>query len=150
MTTLQSPGSAATEHDLTAALQRALQATLFTSGLLITPRRVAQVAREIGHGFQAFVTQGDGASVYEAGQRLASDGLGHASVLAIVEALHESSWRQAAGAQEAQPASVSYCGKLLAGYMSERESSLLREQERTRVALERARAQLRPDAPTAP
>src|SRR5688500_13120319 len=109
MTTLPPPGQTANEHDLTAALQRALQATLFTSGMLIAPRRVAQVAREIGNGFQAFAHQGDGGVVYEAGRRLASEGLGHTSVLAVVEALHQISWRQGAGSQDAQPASVSYC-----------------------------------------
>jgi hypothetical protein len=141
MTTLSPARPTGSEHDLAATLQQALQATLFASGQLITPRRIAQVARDIGAAFRAFEQQNDCDAVCEAGRRLATEGLGHGSVLAIVEALHGSSWRQGACPEDHLPASVRYCGKLLEGYMSERESSLLREQERTRLALERARAQ---------
>jgi hypothetical protein len=43
------------------------------------------------------------------------------------------------------PVSVRYSNPLLAGYMAGREAYLLQEQERTRLALERARAQDTPE-----
>ena len=141
MTIIDTPPLAINEHDVVAALQRALQATLFTSGLRITPRRVKAVAHELGVAFQACVQQNDYSAARQTGQHLASEGLGHGSVLALVEELHRSSWKNGGCAEASLPASVRYSGGLLEGYMAERESLLLREQERTRVAFDRARTQ---------
>jgi hypothetical protein len=60
--------------------------------------------------------------------------------LALIDVLHHVCWRSYDSTADGAPVSVQYCNPLLAGYMAGREADLLREQERTRLALERARA----------
>jgi hypothetical protein len=137
-----SAGSASLdENHLVSELKQALQATIFTSSLRIAPRRVHQIAQEIAAAFRRFLEAQEHADIaYTYGQTLAGEGISHQAILALIDALHRICWESAHRSTSGSPVSVRYGNPLLAGYMAEREASLLREQERTRLALERARA----------
>lgn len=141
MTTLDVPATL----DTTVVAQRlltALRSTLFGSRLTITPRRISQIASEIAADFCHYTSgTGNADATRTFGRRLANDGLGHSAVLALVSALHEVAWQHHQSEATAAPISVSYNGALLAGYMEERETYLLKEQEISRLALERVRTQ---------
>ena len=123
-------------------LKRALQSTIFSSNLRVSPRRVNQIALEIAVTFCLFLAERDSdAPTFEYGQRLASEGVGHRTMLALIEVLHRASWELADISGADLPASVQCSSQLLAGYMAGREAYLLQEQERTRMALDRARTQ---------
>jgi hypothetical protein len=123
------------ETYLAVELKQALQATIFTSGLRIAPHRVQQISQEFAAAFCQFLEEQPHAEVaYAYGLRLAQEGIGHGAMLALVDVLHHVCW------ESADPTSVQYGNPLLAGYMAGREADLLREQERTRLALDRARA----------
>jgi hypothetical protein len=123
-------------------LKRALQSTIFNSSLRISPRRMNQIAQDIAKMFGRFLEeQASAETTYAYGQHLAGEGVGHRTILALVEVLHCASWGQADSRDASLPVSVRCSSQLLAGYMVGRETYLLQEQERTRLALERARAQ---------
>jgi hypothetical protein len=128
--------------DLSKSLRSALQDTLFGSRKRVTPRRLGQIAEDASASFGAYVeSPTDAQTVCDFGRRLASDGLGHTTILALVATLQTYTWGQAVGHGAKQPAAVSYSTSLLCGYMEEREAHLLKEQEMSRRALDRARAQ---------
>jgi hypothetical protein len=128
------------EH-LEIELRRALQSTIFNSNLRISPRRMNQIAQDIAKTFGRFLEEQTSAeATYAYGQHLAGEGVGHRTILALVEVLHCASWRQADSQGTDLPVSVRCSSQLLAGYMVGRETYLLQEQERTRLALERPRA----------
>jgi hypothetical protein len=130
---------------LAAALKQALQATVFTSSLRIAPRRIQQISHEIAAAFHEFQKERqDTAITYTYGRHLAQEGLGHDGILALIDVLHRACWESAGATASGLPASAQYCHPLLAGYMAGREAHLLQEQERTRLALERARTQAAP------
>lgn len=129
---------------LAGKLQAALRATMFGSRLTITPRRSSQLAAACATSLQRYLArEEDDASINRFGQDLAHEGLGHSSLLAKVEVL-----QGVALAHGPQPAAAPgierYILALLAGYMQGREAYLLAEQERTRLALERARTNPQP------
>jgi hypothetical protein len=124
-------------------LKRVLHTTIFSSNLCISPRRVGQIALDMAKMLRQFLEQQDNAEATHAyGQHLAGEGVGHRSILALVEVLHCASWAQADSQGVEIPASIACSSHLLAGYMAGREAYLLQEQERTRLALERARAHM--------
>jgi hypothetical protein len=130
------------ETHLVTELKQALQATIFTSSLRIAPRRVHQIAQEVAAAFRRFLEGQEHADIaYTYGQALADEGISHQAILALIDALHRICWESAHRSTSESPVSVRYGNPLLAGYMAGREASLLREQERTRLALDRARAQ---------
>lgn len=124
---------------LAPALLAALRPTLFESGRLVSPRRAGQLAATFAGSFQAYSADEAGDTAARAfGQQLAHEGLGHSGALALVAALHQ---QVDAGPSADRRRAVAYCGALLAGYMAAREALILREQEQTREALQRARAE---------
>lgn len=129
--------TAAAWEALARQLQAALRATIFESRLAVTPRRLAQLADEAAADFIGYADGHNDAMARALGRRLAGEGLGHRAALALVEALHS-----AAETQGQRQTTAQYCTQLLWGYMEAREEHLLREQERTRIALERARARM--------
>lgn len=123
--------------ELTDQVRSALQATLFGSRLRVTPRRIGQIAGEASAAFLAYLAAPeDGEAARLFGLRLANDGLGHTTLLALVGALQQFAWERAG-----TPLANTYCGLLLGGYMEGREQYLLAEQERVRNALDRARTE---------
>ena len=136
------PASLLDRERLEIELKRALQTTIFNSNLRISPRRMNQIALDIAKAFGQFLEeQASAETIYAYGQHLASEGVGHRTILALIEVLHRASWEQADSRGADLPVSVRCSSQLLAGYMDGRETYLLQEQERTRLALERARAQ---------
>jgi hypothetical protein len=136
------PAASLEQERLENELKRALQSTIFNSNLRIAPRRLNQIALDIAKMFGRFLKEQSSAeTAYAYGQHLAGEGVGHRTILALVEVLHCASWEQADTRDMDLPVSIQCSSQLLAGYMVSREAYLLQEQERTRLALERARAQ---------
>jgi hypothetical protein len=128
------------ETALVTALEQALQATLFTSTLRIAPRRIRQIAQQKGATFCRFLQQpGDTATIYAQGQHLATEGIGHRAILSMVAVIYRHTW---SACDTMVDTLALYSGALLEGYMTEREAHVLREQERTRLAWERARSNM--------
>lgn len=123
---------------LVGTFRRALQETQFTN-TRIPPRRMQQIVSAMARAFEAFHDKQEPASVQAHGQRLAQDGLSHQSILAAVQVVYNLSYTTDPEHQTALALAHGYTTALLEGYMQEREAQLLREQERTRRALDRAR-----------
>ncbi|MCG8349148.1 MAG: hypothetical protein MI924_15365 [Chloroflexales bacterium] len=134
------------ETALITALEQTLRTTLFSSTLGIAPRRVRQIAQQSGATFCRFLQQpGDTATIYAEGQNLANEGIGHRAVLSMVAVIYRHMW---SACDNMVDILALYSGALLEGYMVEREAHLLREQERTRLAWERARANMQSSEPS--
>jgi hypothetical protein len=127
-----------------AELHDSLRASVFSSGLNVSPRRVQQIAAETADTLVRLVGMADASGEITAfGRKLAQIGIGHQSMVALIAALHRGTWASAPAAEI--PLSIRVEGPLLLGYMAEREEHLLREQERTRRAWERAREASQPE-----
>lgn len=136
----RSTPAALTDETLTQALAAALRTTIFHSGLRVSPRRIQEIARNGAETYNNYRTGAlDAAAVLAAGQQLAIDGLGHGSLLAMVEAILRSELGLPTDSEA--PTSLAYMTALLSGYMAAREALLIQEQGRTHAALERVRAQ---------
>jgi len=125
---------------LASDLHQALRATDMSNRLLISPRRLEEIAQEEVEAFLHFLETGDEKETCQRGVRRASEGLGERSALAMTEALRRACWmanldREALGV--ALEASGRYVNAFLEGYMSGREEEILKEQERTRHAFQR-------------
>ena len=146
MSMIEFPGTLNTpmnEQMLVSRLRPALQATVFNSRRLITPRRIGQIAEEAATSFMHYANGiTDDAAIRAFGLRLANDGLGHTTALAMVDAFHELIWEQYRSGMIDQPLSMTYGSAFLAGYMAGREATLLEEQERARIGYNRAQANL--------
>lgn len=127
---------------LVVELKQVLQETIFSSGLLISPHRINQVAQEVAASFSQFLEKEDEAAIGRYGHDLAHEGLGHHSILSLCEALRRACWESSNSASRLLPVSGRYVGALLEGYMAEREAFLLQEQERTRKVFYWAREQV--------
>ena len=121
-------------------LKQALQATMFTSTLRISPRHIQRIAQDVATTVEQFVAGSSDASKLQTyGQNLVAEGLGRQSMLALVQVINLTLWESAEPALRQIAIAGSLTHPLLDGYIAGREAHLLREQERTRVALERAR-----------
>lgn len=129
------------EGYLATGLSQALRQTLFSGGLRISPHRVDQVSQEVADAFFKFLETEDEGTARVYGRHLAAEGMGHRSILTMTEALRRVC-RESANPVAALPSVAGrYVNALLEGYMAGREASLLREQERTLRAFQRAREQ---------
>jgi len=125
---------------ITSELHQALRAMDMSNRLLISPRRLEEIAQEEVETFLHFLETGDEEETRQRGARRASEGLGERSALAMTEALRRACWmanldREAL--RVALEASGRYVNAFLEGYMSGREEEILKEQERTRHAFQR-------------
>jgi len=121
-------------------LHQALQATDMSNRLLISPRRLEEIAQEEVEAFLHFLDTGDEEETCQRGARRASEGLGERSALAMTEALRRACWManlDGEALRVALEASGRYVNAFLEGYMSGREEEILKEQERTRHAFQR-------------
>lgn len=125
-------GGSLNQENLTVAIVRDLRATLFSGGLRISPRRVAQIGQEFVAAFYQFLEQDDRAVACAYGRRLAHDGLGHRAILTLTETLRT-------GNETGLAITGRYVGAILEGYMAGREADLLQAQTQTHQALDRAR-----------
>jgi len=121
-------------------LHQALRATDMSNRLLISPRRLEEIAQEEVEAFLHFLEAGNEKETRQRGARRASEGLGERSALAMTEALRWACWMANLGREAlrvALEASGRYVNAFLEGYMSGREGEILKEQERTRHAFQR-------------
>ncbi len=117
-------------------LATTLRATLFESRLTVTPRRADAIAAEAARSFEGYMSgQSDGATAAALGEHLVREGLGHSTLLALLAALDGQMPEDAIPGRTA----LGFCIPVLGGYMAAREDYLLKEQERIRLAVERAR-----------
>ena len=137
---------AAQKTTIVSELRQALRATGLSNRLLISPGRLAEIAQEQVEAFLGFLETGDEEEIRQRGACRASEGLGEGSVLAMTEALRRACWTSNPGKEAldrealdvALEASGRYVNAFLEGYMSGRQEEILREQERTRSAFQRA------------
>jgi hypothetical protein len=125
---------------ITSELYQALRAMDMSNRLLISPRRLEEIAQEEVETFLHFLETGDEEEARQRGARRASEGLGERSSLAMTEALRGACWmanldREAL--RVALEASGRYANAFLEGYLSGREHEILKEQERVRHAFQR-------------
>ena len=125
-------------EEIHSGLCHALRETALANGRLIAPRRLDQIGRQEMEAFLSFLKHEDPQNVSQRGRQLASDGLGHRSILAMTEALRRICWEM--GDSNHERVGI-YVNALLEGYMAGREEGLLREQARTRKAFLRAQEQ---------
>jgi hypothetical protein len=121
-------------------LHQVLRATDMSNRLLISPRRLEEIAQEEAEAFLRFLQTGDEEEMRQRGARQASEGLGERSALAMTEALRRACWMADLDRESlrvALEASGRYVNAFLEGYMSGREEDILKEQERTRHAFQR-------------
>ncbi len=121
-------------------IHQALRATDMYNRLLISPRRLEEIAQEEVKTFLHFLETGGEEEARQRGARRASEGLGERSALAMTEALRGTCWMANLDGEAlhvALKASGRYVNAFLEGYMSGREEEILKEQERTRHALQR-------------
>jgi hypothetical protein len=136
----QPSGNHLNEEHLTKELRQALRQTLFSSGRRIAPRHVNQVGQNMAAAFLQFLKTEDEKTAHSYGQYLATEGLGHRSVLTMTEALRRTCQESANGSALPSVAGL-YVTALLEGYMARREAYLLQEQARTQHAFLQAREQ---------
>ncbi len=121
-------------------LHQTLRAMSMSNRMLISPRRLEEMAQEEVEAFLHFLETGDEEGIRRRGGRRASEGLGGRSALAMTEALRRACWTanlEKETLHVALEASGRYANAFLEGYMSAREEEILREQERTRHAFQR-------------
>lgn len=122
-------------------LKRDLRQHIFENSLCISIRRVADTAESFADAFVCYLQDGDEARVSEFGSRLALEGLGYASLLAQTFTI----WRFCGvaggnGASSLLSAQAStFTRVLIQGYTQSREEHILREQQLTYLAVQRAR-----------
>lgn len=125
------------QETLAATLAQALRREAFSNRMLIAPRQLDQIGEKVAVDFLGFLEAEDVKTVQAYGQQLALEGLGHRSLLLMIEALRQACWENT-NITELLSVSGRYANALLEGYMTGREEDLLREQERTRRAFQRA------------
>ena len=128
------------EATIASKLYQALRAMDMSNRLLISPRRLEEIAQEEVEAFLHVLETGDEEETRQRGARRASEGLGERSALAMTEALRGACWManlDQEALRVALEASGRYVNAFLEGYMSGREKEILKEQERVRHAFQR-------------
>jgi len=124
------------------ALRQAMRETAFSNRLLLAPRRLQEIGQHEAEAFLGYLQTLDLGSVQERGKRLALEGLGHRSVLALTTALRHTFLRLAEMGKETWSVFLttvdSYISALMEGYMAGIEEDLRREAERTQRAYARS------------
>ena len=124
------------------ALRHSMRETAFANRMLLAPRRLQEIALHEADAFVGYLETLDVEIVRERGKRLALEGLGHRSILALTTALRRVFLQVAE--LDSQSWSIflttvdSYNMALMEGYMAGCEEDVRRETERTRQAYERS------------
>jgi hypothetical protein len=112
-------------------LAESMRATVFSSGLLVTPRMVAQLAGEMSTQFHEYYQNRDDGSARLYGGVLAHQGLGPRTILNSCTTLSRLCRQQSNPVQDLPDVAGGFISALLEGYIAGREEKLLAEQERT-------------------
>lgn len=138
----QAPALPAIDREqLVEDLKRDLRRHIFENSLCISIRRVTDTAEAFADAFACYLQDGDEARVSEFGSRLALEGLGYASLLAQTFTI----WRFCGVGNETSASSLlpvqasTFTRALIQGYTHSREENILREQQLTYQAVQRAR-----------
>lgn len=129
---------------LSAAILEGLRTEIYGNRMMISPRRLREIAQVEEAAFAQFQQDSDLQAVRAHGHALALEGLGHRAMLRLTSALRHTCWLNY-GAQTIWP-EVSremedYASALLEGYMTGREADLKLEQQRTHDAYVRTLSQ---------
>ncbi|MBX3065257.1 MAG: hypothetical protein KF726_19920 [Anaerolineae bacterium] len=119
------------------ALLKELRAEVYSNRMLISPRRLREIAHEEVAKFEAFQAADDGEIARKHGHELAMEGLGHRAVIRMTTALRRLWWSSYGSANNWSELAVcldEYVSGVLEGYMSGREEDLKLEQQRTHDA----------------
>ncbi len=130
----------ASQKELTDLLSGVFTRDPFANRYTLHPRRLAEVAAEVGEEFLAFVETGDEEGPTRRGRALAGEGLGEGPLSLIPSILHTYISRALAGAvvemrAKASEHSDNFIRFLMSGYIRELVDRTLEDQERTRRAL---------------
>jgi hypothetical protein len=119
-------------------LKDALQSSMFSNRMRISPRRLGEIAEEETMSFAAYLTLKDRERVEQRGYKLAYEGLGHTAIVSVCSRLRMVWWNSnpllTARTLQSLENVEAYTGAVLEGYMRGREEDVKREQERTRAA----------------
>ena len=122
------------EASLTAEIAKALRATLFSSRLSVSPRRVNELAGQMAQQFSAFYDNKDRAAAQGYGSALAREGIGARSALEMTEAVRRVARQQSNPLTELPDVTGAFCNALLEGFMESQAQMVLEVQERTHRA----------------
>lgn len=136
----QSQSTHPNEAHLAVEMEQALRQTFLSNSMPISPRRAHRIGQEVAAAFLEFLESEQEETARTYGQQLATEGLGHRSILMMTEALRRVC-RESTNPATGGSVAGRYVTALLEGYMDGRETSLLQQQARTMQALERAQKQ---------
>jgi hypothetical protein len=116
-----------------------LHESAFDNHFTLHPRRLAEIGAQQVEQYVAFLESNENDGILAKAGALAEEGLGERTILRIASTLRLFCFEQLARdpdlLREANHATEEYTSRLLEGFMAGREALILREQERTRVAL---------------
>jgi signal transduction histidine kinase len=127
-------------HELTAQLQLTLQATMFSNRQEMHPAQFGSVANEEAQMLAAYVAAPDDSAALARGHRLCRDGIGDTSIVTLAQAARHFFL---SGAPEhlrfpALDLVERYESGVTHGFMAAHAAIIIDEQERMRVAIQRA------------
>ena len=115
-------------------LSAVLRETVFSSGLRVSPRRIAEIGKQLTSVFFDYYDHVDDQAAHAYGQQLANEGLGPRSVLRATAVLQRICIERAYPLKDLPFVASTFSCNLLEGYIAAREKRLLEDQERTRRA----------------
>ncbi len=124
--------------ELTALLLQNLQAGLFTSRAFLRPGDLRPEAETQAQAFLAYLRTGDGNAAHRHGAQLCSSGVGDLTLVHVGHILRR--FGSLYLAETARPGYLEqveeYQGHVIQGYIAQRSTNILEEQERIRSALQ--------------
>lgn len=116
---------------LSSELSRSIRETVFSSGLMVAPQLVDQIAHEMSSSFLLYFVDRIDETARGYGGSLAHMGLGPTTVLTACNTLGRVCREKSNPLKDLPEVAGSYTSALLEGYIKGREQRLLQEQERT-------------------
>jgi PAS domain S-box-containing protein len=126
------------KKELISALDACLRETVFENRYSLHPRRLSEIGSEVVEAFLSFCDAPDNAVASDVGAGLAREGLGDKIILKLASRLRMLCQKEPAGA--ALDSVERFTTSLLEGFLSARETLILRDQEQLRRALSAALA----------
>lgn len=123
---------------LSSAIKSTLQATIFSSGLRISPRRTGEISQSLAQAFFDYYEEQEPGAVNAHGGRLAAEGLSSQSLLAATEAVRTVCAKASNPLDDLPSIAGAFTTALCLGFIEGRERRIIEQQERTHQALMRA------------
>jgi PAS domain S-box-containing protein len=132
------------KKELIAALDAYLRETTFENRFSLYPRRLSEIGSELAGALWKFYEAPDAAAASAVGAGLAREGLGDKTVLKLASLLRKFCRKEPASIEQTDSAAFEsierFTTSLIEGFMSARETQILRDQEQLRRALSAALA----------